>query len=185
MPSSAHIFGADSKAKIIRLFVFNTSQSFTPKEISTRAKERPATVRSELRALSKGKLIRKRGKGYTLNSSYPNLPALESFLVDVSPVSHSEIIKKLNKAGMIKLVVIAGVFTHDPESRVDLLIVGDNLKQRTLVSAISAIEAELGRELRYAAFETGDFKYRLSLYDKLIRDILDYPHKKILDKFGI
>jgi hypothetical protein len=185
MPSASHIFGTDAKAKIIRLFVFNPTQSFTPKDVSKRAKERPNVVRSELRVLSKGKLIRKRGRGFSLNGTYSNLPALRSFLIDVSPISEQEIVRKLNKTGTIKLIVTAGVFIHDQESRVDLLIVGDNLKQRAIISAISAIEAELGMELRYAAFETGDFRYRLSLYDKLIRDILDFPHKKILDKLGI
>ncbi len=185
MPSSSHIFGTNSKARIIRLFVFNPGQSFSPKEVSRRSKERPNTVRKELRSLSKGKLIRKTSKGYALNSTYPNLSALESFLIDVAPVSEQEIIKKLSKAGNIKLVVIAGVFIHDLESRVDLLIAGDNIKQTALVSAISSIEAELGKELRYAAFETDDFKYRLGLYDKLIRDILDFSHKKILNKLGI
>lgn len=85
----------------------------------------------------------------------------------------------------MKLILTAGVFQHDPESRVDILVVGDNIKQGMLVSAISALEAELGKELRYAAFETADFKYRLGVYDKLVRDILDYPHQKILNKLGL
>jgi len=63
--------------------------------------------------------------------------------------------------------------------------VGDHLKQAKLLSIMSSIEALLGKELRYAAFETVDFRYRLSIYDKLIKDILDYQHKKILNKLGI
>ena len=50
---------------------------------------------------------------------------------------------------------------------------------------MSSIEAELGKELRYAAFETLDFQYRLGIYDKLIRDILDSQHQKILNKLAI
>jgi hypothetical protein len=83
------------------------------------------------------------------------------------------------------LVLIAGVLKHDPESRVDILIVGDHIKKGMLITAISTLEAELGKELRYAAFETADFKYRISVYDKLVKDILDYPHEKILNKLGI
>ena len=50
---------------------------------------------------------------------------------------------------------------------------------------MSSIEAELGKELRYAVFETPDFQYRLGIYDKLIRDIFDSEHQKIIDKLGI
>ena len=66
-----------------------------------------------------------------------------------------------------------------------MLVVGDRLKQAKLLSMMLSIEAELGKELRYAAFETTDFQYRLSIYDKLIRDILDCRHEKILNKLGI
>ena len=120
-----------------------------------------------------------------MNSSYIYLPAIDSFLVDATPLTDKEIIKKVSRAGSIKLVLISGVFIHDKDSRVDILVVGDNLKDGRLASAIASIEAELGREVRYSAFETDDFKYRMGVYDKLIRDILDYPHKLILDKIGI
>ena len=29
-------------------------------------------------------------------------------------------------------------------------------------------------------FETKEFIYRLNMYDKLVRDIIDYPHEVIL-----
>ncbi|MDP2651413.1 MAG: hypothetical protein Q8O98_02365 [bacterium] len=185
MPQISPLFGSDAKVKIMRLFIFNPQTAFSPKDVSKRAKERPDVARREIRNLSKAGLIKRRAKGLSLNASYPYLDALRDFLIDATPITTREIIKKINKAGSIKLILISGVFKHDPESRVDFLVVGDHLKQGTLVSAISSIEAELGKELRYAAFETPDFKYRLSIYDKLIRDILDYPHEKILNKLGI
>ncbi len=45
---------------------------------------------------------------------------------------------------------------------------------------ISVLESELGRELSYAIFDTNDFKYRVSMYDKLIRDVFDYPHERLI-----
>jgi len=94
-------------------------------------------------------------------------------------------VRKISTTGNIKLVLIAGVFLHNPDSRVDILIVGDHIKHGKLLSVISSIEAELGKELRYAVFETGDFQYRMGIYDKLIRDILDSQHEKILNKLGL
>ncbi|MDO8565475.1 MAG: hypothetical protein Q7R67_02560 [bacterium] len=183
--SVSHIFGGEAKVKIMRLFIFNPGLTLTSSEVSHRAKERSNTARRELNNLTKAGLIKKRARGFMLNSSYAYLPAIGNFLVDATPISEKELIKKLSKAGTLKLVLISGVFLHDPDARADMLVVGDNLKQSKLVSTISSIEAELGKELRYAAFETADFQYRLGIYDKLIRDILDSRHTKILNKLGI
>lgn len=181
----SHLFGSETKVKLMRLFVFNPGAIFTAKTVCEKIKENAKKVRKELVSLEKAGLVKHRAKGYILDSEYKYLRAVEHFLLESSAISDKEIIQKLGKAGLMKLVLTSGVFKHDPEARVDLLVVGDKLKQKKLISIISSFEAELGRELRYAAFETQDFKYRLGIYDKLIRDILDYPHKKLLDKVGL
>ena len=43
------------------------------------------------------------------------------------------------------------------------------------------LEAEIGKELAYAVFDTPDFLYRANMYDKLVRDVIDFPHEKVLD----
>lgn len=185
MSPISHIFGGEAKVKIMRLFVFNPSQTYTQAEVAKRAKERSHTTGRELRSLMKAGLIKKRGKVYALNPSYIYRPALENFLVDASPLSDREIVRRLSKAGNMKLILTSGIFLHDRDARADILVVGDHIRNGALLSAISKIEAELGKEIRYAVFETPDFQYRLGIYDKLIRDILDYPHRKILNKIGI
>ena len=183
--SVAHIFGGVIKVKVMRIFVFNPGIVYDSNTVAERAQEKRPAVSREIRNLAKAGLIKKRAKGFVLNTAYPYLSAIEHFLIDASPISEKEIIKKISRAGTLKLVLISGVFLHNKESRVDLLVVGDHIKKGVLKQAISAIEAELGREIRYASFETIDFQYRLGLYDKLIRDILDFSHKKILNKLGI
>ena len=185
MQSVSYIFGGEAKVKIMRLFIFNPSLTLAPFEVAKRAKERLSSVRKELRTLAKAGLIKHRAKGFSLDSSYPYLGAVEDFLVDATPLSSKEIIKKISRAGNIKLILTSGVFLHDKDSRVDILVVGDHLKGAKLLSIIHSIEAELGKELRYAAFETADFQYRLGIYDKLIRDILDSRHEKVLNKLGL
>ena len=169
----------------MRLFIFNPGSTFTALQVANRAKERPNTARKELRILTKAGLIKRRAKGFILNPSYLYLPAVENFLIDATPLTEREIIRKVSRAGTIKLILISGVFLHDRDSRVDILVVGDHLKQAKLLTVMSSIEAELGKELRYAAFDTLDFQYRLGIYDKLIRDILDSQHQKILNKLAI
>ena len=183
--SVSHIFGGEAKVKIMRLFIFNPGVIFSPSEVAHRAQERAKRAWVELRILLKTNLVKRMSKCFTLNSTYLYLPAIENFLIDAAPITEQEIVKRLSRAGVMKLILISGVFLHNTDSRVDILVVGDNLRQGKLVSAVASIEAELGKELRYAMFETVDFKYRLGIYDKLIRDILESKHTKILNKLGI
>lgn len=202
MDTIAKIFGGAGKVKVMRLFLFNPGTSYDVETVATKTKENKTLVRKELNTLEKAGLIRKksfikitekgkRGKikilkkktsGYVLDQTFPYMAPLEHFLIDVSPLKGKDIVRRLKKVGNIKLVIISGVFIHDMETRVDLLVVGDHLKKGLLESSIAGIEAVLGKEIRYVAFETEDFNYRLGMYDKLIRDILDYPHQEVLNK---
>ena len=185
MKSISNIFGSDAKVKIMRLFIFNSGATFRSSDVAKRVKEQAHVARRELGVLEKAGLIKKRAKGFSLDHDYPYLPAIENFLIDAAPITSKEIIRRISKAGVIKMILISGVFIHDKDSRVDILVVGDHLKLSKLRTVISSIEAELGKELRYSAFETTDFKYRLGIYDKLVRDILDSEHEKIFNKLGI
>ncbi|MEQ1500092.1 MAG: hypothetical protein ABL917_01820 [Parcubacteria group bacterium] len=192
METLSKLFGSEVKVKVIKLFLFNSDHIYDVKEISSRVKAEATKVRREVNTLEKMGLIKKRaankgksGHGFTLNTSFPYLLPLQNFLVNTEPLQPEEIIKKIGKLGSIKLIVVAGVFIQEPESRADMLIVGDGIKKSNLENTIKDLESEIGKELRYAHFTTDDFKYRLSMFDKLTRDILDYPHKKVLNKLGI
>ena len=132
-----------------------------------------------------GKVVKKRVDGWYVNPEFPLLSALQTLLIKTAPLSHEEIISMLSRAGKLKLVITSGVFIQDFDSRVDLLVVGDGLSKAKLETAVRGMEAEIGRELRYSYFETPDFKYRLEMYDKLVRDILDFGHEVVLDKIGL
>ena len=79
-------------------------------------------------------------------------------------------------------MVASGFFTNVPDARVDLLLVGKKLKKSVIEKAIAVIESEIGKELTYALFETEDFLYRAHMYDKLVRDVIDFPHVKVVDR---
>lgn len=130
-------------------------------------------------------MVKRRVRGWVLNENFTYLTALQSFLVQASPLQDQNIARKLNRTGKIKLLIISGVFIQEKDSRVDILVVGDNLRRSAIDSAIKDMEAELGKDIIYSVFETTDFQYRLGMYDKLIRDILDYPHKKLVNKLGL
>lgn len=204
MDTLTKLFGSAAKVKVMKLFVFNGDDTFDIAEIAERSKESVGKVRREVSLFEKAGLIKrkvfyktirrgrrgakplkKKTNGYTLDSKFEFLPALHAFLVNVNEFGPKALSSRFARAGNIKLIIVAGVFTQDPDSRVDLLVVGDGIKKNVLENSIRNVEADMGKEIRYAYFETKDFLYRLGVYDKLIRDILDFKHKKVLNKLGI
>lgn len=200
METLGKLFGSPVRLKLLRLFVFNQERAYTIKEIARRIRSKPDVVRREVAKLKNIAFVKKRivylpptkkGRkkqkvtGWMFNPHFPYTHDLYTFLANTAPLADRDVLKKLRGVGGLKLVVISGVFTNDFDSRVDLLIVGDRLRQRNLEKAIQTIEAELGKELRCSVLTVHDFRYRLSVYDRLIRDVLEYPHRTILDRVGV
>jgi hypothetical protein len=129
--------------------------------------------------------VKKKVSNWHLEPNFEYLLPLQNLLINTRPLRPNEILKRLANVGKLKMVIVAGVFIQNLDSRVDLLIVGDNLKRASIDRIVKIMEAEIGKELVFAAFETADFHYRLGMYDKLIRDILDYPHQKLLDRLNL
>lgn len=197
METLANLFGSMAKIKLIKLFVFNPDWQLSKDDLISRAKLSQSDLRRNINFLLKAGLVKarkvwiegssgkKRAVGYGLNPDFVFLAPLRDFLLATASVDDKEIIQRLSKSGRLRLVVTSGVFLREWDSRVDLLVVGDNLRVNVAENAIRTIEADMGRELKYAIFDTEDFKYRYGLYDKLIRDILDFSHYVVLDKIGI
>lgn len=188
METLAKLFGSAARVKLLRLFLFNKEVPFTTAEIASRAKLDAAAVRRETTALIAAGFLKKRAGSqtrYQLNPKFEHFAALDSFIRETT-IAHPElIVSALKKSGNLRLVALTGFFTSMSEPPVDLLIVGDTVNERLLSQAIHALEAEFGREIRYASFTTADFRYRLGVYDRLLRDVFDYPHRLLLDRIGL
>jgi hypothetical protein len=50
---------------------------------------------------------------------------------------------------------------------------------------VRSLESEMGKDIRYAVLTAPDFSYRMGMNDKLVRDVLDFPHRVLLDKIGL
>lgn len=192
------LFGSTARVKVIRLFLLNPGQAFSSTDIVSRTEVSAAAVRRELNHLTNLTLIKrktvtrqsskKKKKSevrFTLNTRFSYLAALQHLVVDSTPFEADTLIRRLGKTGRLKAIVLGGIFKQNQDSSIDLLVVGDHLNKAAVDRVIHTLESELGSELRYAVFETSDFSYRLNIYDKLIRDVFDFPHEKILDRIGI
>ena len=205
MDTLTAIFGSVVKVKILRLFLFNETTTFFVREIVERTKSPQDQVKKELSILEKADILKikkvikdvqvKKGKimvtkkvegtGYYLNTKYPYLDPLKNLLTITSLRVDEALTKRFTNAGKIKLFIVAGVFTQNWDSRVDMLLVGEDLNISKIENVIKIIESEIGKEIAYSAFETQDFEYRLGIHDRLVRDILDYPHVTLLDRIGV
>jgi IS4 transposase len=191
MDTLAKIFGDAAKVKLMRLFLFNPTIAFDVEMISKRARLDVKDIRHRMTLFEKMDLVKKRvvthdveekkkdkvstkkvrNPGWILNENFEYLYPLQNLLINISPLKNEELLKRLSGVGRLKLVVVAGVFIQEWESRVDLLVAGDKINTPALEKIIKTIESEIGKEIKYSAFETEDFHYRHGMYDKLIRDI--------------
>ncbi len=198
------LFGSPARVKIMRLFLLNPGGIFENADVVKKSKVTAPIARKELTMLSKVGFVKKRSFfkeipaktkkskpkkkrvfGWQLNAEFTLLNPIHNLLINTEPLGNKEITGRLKKCGNVKLVIISGVFIQNPDSRVDMLIVGDKLKKGAIENTLRVIESEVGKDISYTSLETPEFRYRLSVYDKFIRDILDYPHVKILDKIGL
>ncbi len=189
MDTLEKLFGSAGKVKIIRLFIFNPDQAFSSKTVAVRTRLTSSQARKEISLLLKMKMIRTRGistrKSYVLNEAFPYLKPLRELMTHTMTVSYDEMIKKIGKTCKLKSLILSGLFIGAPESRVDMLIIGNQFNKEALHRSMKKIESEIGKELSYAILETEDFQYRLGIGDRLVRDIMDYPHQVAYDRIGL
>lgn len=193
------LFGSQARVKLLRFFLFNPSKEFTFDEISRRARLVRRTARTEINSLERAGVIKRkqfylkeeesekkeRVQGYGLDKSFPNLQALQTFLFETAPINGKTVLTHLRKAGTLDFVVIAGIFVREFDQRLDLLLAMKKLSTTKVETAIRSLESELGVEIRFASFESADLLYRVGMYDKLTRDVFDYPHQILVDRIGV
>jgi len=187
------LFGSSARVKVMKLFVCNPLNIYDKSDIISRTKINNSNANKEIRLLTDVKMIKKKvfykdgkkTKGFFLSPDFKYLKYLKNLLINSEPLHNQEIAKRFSKTGRLKAVIVAGVFIQNEDSRLDILIAGDEIKESSLRKVVSTIESEIGRELRYTVLSTDDFKYRHSIGDRLIRDVLDMPHEVVVDRIGL
>ncbi len=197
------LMGNPARARLLRIFIFDQASAFSLGQAAKRAGTSQRIATREIRALEKLGIIRK-GRSvpapksawkvtkkkkvkkteptWTANPTAKNFNAISKLVHEVSPVRYTNVLEALRKAGKITEVVLSGQFVGDPTRPADLLVAGDSFSEKRLEKAVKSLEPVFGWEIRYAAFTTPEFRYRLTVQDRLIRDTLDYPHLVLTDK---
>lgn len=195
------LFESVPKVRILRMFLRNLHNSFTFPEIVKRTQVEANSAKVELGKLMKIALIKKgvttvkikkgkkfkykKTKVYYSNPDFDFLKELGELINKSSVASRKKILQEVKGLGGIRLAVASGIFKNDENSRTDLLLVGNNIKRGKLKIFLSRTESNLGRPLRYTLMSIEEFKYRLNMYDRFLRDILEYPHEKLINKINL
>lgn len=207
------LFESVLKVRLLRLFLRNIEEHFTLPEIvkKTQAargrqtkrelgkllklgvvKTKIEHFREEIRKgpRSKGRALSvaikiKKARVFYANPEFKLLDEMRALITRASVAPRGQLLRQIRGLGGIKLCIISGVFFNSENSRTDLLLVGDNIKKRRLDGFLAKIESEIGKSLRYTVMDTAEFKYRRDMYDRFLRDILEYPHEKLVNKLRV
>lgn len=198
------LFGSGARVRMLRLLLQNPEAHFTFQEITNKTKVHPRIAKIELQRLEKINLVQQRlvtlkehvavGKKkvskiktkkayvYSINPRFSLLQELHDLVVKDSLASHKKLLQQIKGLGSIKLAILSGIFINNDKSRTDLLVVGDKIKKSRLRNFLENIESEMGRSPRYTVMDTKEFEYRMDMYDRFLRDILEFPHQKLINR---
>ncbi len=174
------IFTSNTRIKLLSLFVLNEDEEFYIRELTRKLDEQINSVRRELDNLKRAGLLKSklknRKKYYVVNKSFFIYPELKG-IIKKSMSGDMDISKELEKYGEISLLVLSGVFVDKPTDPVDMLIVGKVDRER--LTHYLNHELSTVRPVKFAIISEEDFRYRINLNDRFIKDLTQNPENKI------
>lgn len=178
----------DLRVKVLRFFFRNEGQYFSTQEIAKRT-QIASHVSSELERLHKIRILARkkvRGKNhYSLNRDFYFYKELKNLILKSDPYAYKKLSSFVRKLGSVKLAIISGILINQENARVDLFIVGDYIVRKKFSNFLKKLEVEVGREITYSVITTVDFRYRQSMFDNFISEVLQKPHIKLINRLGI
>lgn len=185
------LFGSKTRVKLLSLFYNNPERPFYVREITRKINEQINSVRRELQNLLNVGIVKSVNQSnrlyYEVDPSFRFHSELLSMFQKIPSQSkeiretkeEDQILKKIQKAGNVKVLFLSGAFVRGSMQDIDIFIVGDMNKAR-LSQIIQDMEQSMNRELNYAALRVEDLDYRRNLNDRFILDMIDA--KKIILK---
>jgi len=180
------LFGSKARSRLIRFFLLNPGAEFSVLEVSEKTLiSRPEASR-ELARLAKMKLVtersRKGRKCFVANENFPFYTELKSLVSKLNVHAQSQVFRKLKIVGEVKLILISGLFLNYPKSKVDMILVVNNVNRTKLKHAIAHLEAEVGKEIRFVLMNMEELHYRLNMLDRFFIEFLEAPYEEVSNK---
>lgn len=190
------LFGSKTRVKLLSLFYNNPERPFYVREITRKINEQINSVRRELQNLLNIGIVKSVNQSnrlyYEVNTKYKFYNELSSIFEKIPAKSkeiketkeEDQILKRISKAGNIKLLFLSGAFVRGSNQSIDLFIVGD-INKAKLSQIITDMEKQMTRELNYTVMRVEDFDYRRNLNDRFLSDMLDAKKIILLDSLDV
>lgn len=198
-PTLDALFDSPIRVRLLKLFLFNPDRNFENKTIAKILNVNSGLIKKHLKKLSEARfIISKKISGkqvFKTNNNFVFYGELKGLIAKASPASKGKMLERLKNLGGIKLAVLAGIFfppkADQPwaenldNSHADLLLVGDKINSAKFNRFLKELEAEVGKEINCALMTVKEFNYRYGMYDRFVRDILDFKHEKLINKLKV
>ncbi len=171
------LFSSKTRVEILKLFLFNSQDSFYQRQISAITHQSIRGVQREVIKLESIGLVEKSIQGnriyYKANKKCPIFEQLKMILF--KSVGIAEVLEKnLKKRNNIKIAFIYGSYAKGQESLlsdIDLMVIG-SITSKELSSILSKPKRELTREINYAVFPRQEFIERIRNKDHFLNTVL-------------
>jgi DNA-binding transcriptional ArsR family regulator len=175
------LFGSRTRAKLIKLFFNNPHKSYYVREITRKIGERINSVRRELANLTDLGLLKSFNQGklkfYQANSTFVLFNELKNLVFKVHLSLENNFLKRLQKIGSLKLLLLTGRLVGNNLINTDILIVG-RLNKKKLRRLMNSFQKSVDRELNYTVLSPREYRYRKEITDRFLYSILE--GKKII-----
>lgn len=180
------LFGSKAKTRILRFFLLNPEKEYRIAEIAQKNMLSSSTVKKEINELRKIKFltqhIKKRVKYFSLDQSFYFYFELKNLFAKSASSPQCKSLSKIKSIGDVKLALLSGIFLNYPKSKVDMILVANNVSRRKLKSVMGGLEAEVGKEVSFVLMNSDEFKYRIDMLDRFLLDFIEGTHLELIDK---
>ena len=170
------LFSSKTRVEILKLFLFNTSNSFYQRQISNLTAQSIRGVQREVDKLNRIGIIERSIQGnriyYKVNKRCPIIQDLKNIFF--KSVGIAEALKENLKEKEIKIAFIYGSYAKGEESLlsdIDLMVLGD-ISSKELSNILSKPKKELLREINYVVFSLDEFINKAMQKDHFINSVL-------------
>jgi hypothetical protein len=147
-------------------------------EIPKRKKDKSKKKNTEEKPLKNEK------KYYQVNEDFVLFNEIKELIIKSQILYERDFIDKILKIGKIRLFLLTGFFVNQYDSPIDLLVIG-NVNKKELITIITDLEKELGREVNFTLMSSNEYRYRKDMTDVFLYNILERKKIVIIDDFGL
>lgn len=171
---------------MLRFYLFHPDEDFTVEELRRRMGKRAAKMSKTLRDLTSlgcltsgirpdsGEAIYRIDPGWLLFAEFRALFMKAQLLIE------HDLVRRLQKTGKLRLLILAGLFVGERQGATDLLIVGQ-INRQQVSRLLKRFERDLNEEVKYTVMSPNEYNYRKDVGDRFLYDVLERRHLVVID----